>query len=68
MHALPLQFLADMNISPVTVKELRRAGWDIVRFSEQLDPRASDEEILSFARANSRVVISNDLDSRLSWL
>ncbi|RPJ80629.1 MAG: hypothetical protein EHM18_18210 [Acidobacteria bacterium] len=47
MHA-PLQFLADMNISPVTAEE-PRAGWDIVRVSERLDPRASDEEILSFA-------------------
>jgi len=57
-----LQFLADMNISPVTVEELRRAVWDIVRVSERLDRPASDQEILSFARANSRVVVSHDLD------
>ncbi len=62
MPVPPLRFLADKNISPATVNELRRAGWDIFRVSDQLDPRSSDEEILAFARAKSRVVISHDLD------
>ncbi len=62
MQAPTLRFLADMNISPATVDELRRAGWDIFRVSDQLAPRTSDEEILAFARANARVAISHDLD------
>ncbi len=61
MQAPTLRFLADMNISPATVNELRRAGWDIFRVSDQLAPRTSDEEIL--VRTSQReVVISHDLD------
>jgi len=42
MQAPTLRFLADMNISPATVDELRRTGWDIFRVSDQLAPRSSD--------------------------
>jgi predicted nuclease of predicted toxin-antitoxin system len=55
-----------MNISPLTVKSLQEAGWEVLRVSSVLSPRASDEEILSWARAEGRVLITQDLDfSRL---
>jgi len=57
-----LRFLADMNISPLTVRELKRHGWDIVRVSEVLDPKAKDSVILSFAGESNRVVITQDID------
>ena len=56
------QFLADMNISPLTVQELKERGWDVVRVSDVLHANAKDEDILSFARRNNRVLITQDLD------
>jgi predicted nuclease of predicted toxin-antitoxin system len=51
-----------MNISPETVRELRRNGWDIIRVSDLLPQNASDEAILSLARREGRVVVTQDLD------
>jgi predicted nuclease of predicted toxin-antitoxin system len=58
----PLRFLANMNISPLTVMALRQLGWDIVRVSERLPATASDGTILEFARREARVVVTQDLD------
>ena len=57
-----IRLLADMNISPKTVKILRERGWDIVRVSQFLPENASDQDILSFARREGRVVVTQDLD------
>lgn len=57
-----LRFLADMNISPKTVRLLREQGWDILRVSEVLPASAKDLEVLAFARQERRVVITQDLD------
>ena len=57
-----LRFLADMNLSPITVDALQREGWDIVRVSTLLPANASDAEILVLARRQNRVVITQDLD------
>jgi predicted nuclease of predicted toxin-antitoxin system len=57
-----LRLLADLNLSPQTVEELRRDGWDILRVNERLSLRTPDLEILSWARENDRVVITQDLD------
>ena len=46
-----LRFLADMNISPISVDALQREGWD-----------ASDAEILAMARRQDQVVVTQDLD------
>ena len=56
------RFLADMNISPKTVGALQQRGWDIIRVSEVLPMDAADDEILEFARASRRVVVTQDLD------
>ena len=57
-----LRLLADLNLSPQTVEELRGDGWDILRTNERLSIRAPDLEILRWAGENDRVVITQDLD------
>jgi len=57
-----LRFLADMNISPLSVKRLRDRGWDIFRVSEVMESSAKDTVILEFARQENRVIITQDLD------
>jgi predicted nuclease of predicted toxin-antitoxin system len=51
-----------MNLSPLTVSELRRSGWDVVRVSELLPGNAPDRAILQLAREQDRVIITQDLD------
>jgi len=58
----PLRFIADMNISPLTVEALAAEGVDIVRVSSLLPVNASDENILGLARQRDRVVITQDMD------
>jgi len=57
-----LKFLANMNISPLTVEELKQKGWDIIRVSEVMDARTRDLDVLHFAREQNRVLITQDLD------
>lgn len=57
-----LRFLADMNLSPKTVADLRQQGWDIIRVSQVLPMDAEDSEILEFARQQNCVVVTQDLD------
>jgi predicted nuclease of predicted toxin-antitoxin system len=57
-----LEFLANMNISPLTVGDLRRLGWSIVRVSEIMDSKSKDIAILTYAREHNKVVITQDLD------
>jgi len=57
-----LRFLADMNLSPLTVAHLHSQGMDILRVNAVLPATTSDTEILSFARQENRVVITQDLD------
>lgn len=58
----PLRFVADMNISPLTVAALAADGLDIVRVSSLLPVNASDQNILDLARQQGRVVITQDMD------
>jgi predicted nuclease of predicted toxin-antitoxin system len=57
-----LEFLANMNISPLTVEDLRTLGWNIVRIPEIMDSRSKDIDILTYAREHNKVVITQDLD------
>lgn len=57
-----IKFLADMNISPLTVEQLRNLEWDVIRVSEIMDIRSKDTEILLYARENDRVIITQDID------
>lgn len=60
--AKPVPLLADLNISPLTVKTLALEGWDIVRVTSRLPARASDRTILDLAREEGRAVVTQDLD------
>ena len=60
-----LEFLANMNISPLTIGELKELGWKIVRVSDVMDRKSKDLEILSYAREHRKVVITQDLDFSL---
>lgn len=57
-----LRFLADMNLSPQTVADLQAAGWDILRVNQVLLATTSDRDILTYARQDNRVIITQDLD------
>jgi len=57
-----IEFLANMNISPLTVEDLKKLGWKIVRIPEVMDERSKDTEILEYARTYNKVVITQDID------
>ena len=56
------EFLANMNISPLTVGKLRKLGWNIVRVSEIMDVKTKDIKLINYARKNNKVFITQDLD------
>jgi predicted nuclease of predicted toxin-antitoxin system len=45
-----LRFIADMNLSPLTVNDLRKDGWDIVRVSDLLPADTTDDQVLAWTR------------------
>ncbi len=57
-----MRILADMHISPVTVKFLQGLGHDAVRISEVMTSNASDREIVERADSSDRVILTQDLD------
>jgi predicted nuclease of predicted toxin-antitoxin system len=57
-----LEFLANMNISPLTVQQLRARGWNITRVSEVMEKESKDIEILIYAQKQNKIVITQDLD------
>jgi len=57
-----MRVLVDMNLSPEWVAVLNRAGWEAIHWSTVGNPRAEDEEIMAWARAQKHVVFTHDLD------
>ena len=57
-----LKYLADMNLSPLTVSILCHAGYDVVRVNSVLAPSSTDEQILFYCREYDFVVITEDMD------
>ena len=51
-----LRFLADMNISPLTVAHLKDRRWDILRVSEVMDQSTKDLVILGYAREYDKIL------------
>lgn len=51
-----------MNLSPLWVEDLGHAGIEAVHWSTVGDPRAPDEQIFEWARAEGFVVFTHDLD------
>ena len=57
-----MRFLADAGISPTTVEFLSQLGHEVVHVRVLQMHRSSDHEILVRATADSRTVITFDLD------
>lgn len=57
-----MKFLADMGNSPRTVAKLKRDGYHAVHLIEEGLERFEDQEILSKARNEGRIVLTVDLD------
>lgn len=57
-----MKILIDMNLSPEWSQVLNDAGFEAIHWSSLGDPRASDRVIMDWARANSYVVFTHDLD------
>ena len=57
-----IRLLADVHISPKTVGDLKKQGYEIMRSSEVLPANAPDINILEFARTENWVILTQDLD------
>ena len=57
-----IRLLADVHISPKTVGDLQKQGYEIMRSSEVLPANAPDINILEFARTENWVILTQDLD------
>ena len=57
-----IRLLADVHISPKTVGDLQKQGYEIMRSSEVLPANAPDINILEFARTENWIVLTQDLD------
>jgi len=51
-----------MNLSPEWVNVLQRHGWEALHWSTTGDPRATDRDIMTWAKTAGWVVFTHDLD------
>ncbi len=59
---MSVRIVIDMNLSPDWVAGLTNEGWHSIHWSTIGDPKATDREIMDWARANDHVVFTHDLD------
>jgi predicted nuclease of predicted toxin-antitoxin system len=59
---MSIQIVIDMNLSPDWVGELTANGWPSVHWLTVGDPKATDREVMDWARSNGYVVFTHDLD------
>jgi predicted nuclease of predicted toxin-antitoxin system len=57
-----VKIVIDMNLAPVWVQVFQREGWECQHWSQIGDPRATDGEIMAWARTNGFIVFTHDLD------
>ena len=57
-----MKLLVDVNLSPSWAFFLECDGWEATHWTAVGDPRASDREIMAWARTNGFVVFTHDLD------
>ncbi len=57
-----MKILIDMNLSPDWVAVFAAQEIESVHWSTVGDPRAEDEKLMEYARANNYVVFTHDLD------
>ncbi len=56
-----MRFIVDESTGAAVVEHLRRAGHDVLAVAETM-PQAADDEILTRAVADARIVVTNDKD------
>jgi predicted nuclease of predicted toxin-antitoxin system len=56
------KFIADIHISPLTVTELQKKGYNIIRVTDKLPATSLDKEIIQLAYQEKAVMITQDLD------
>ncbi len=57
-----VKFLADVNISPITIKELRSSGLNIQRVTDLIPANSPDSEIVTLALQKDAVIVTQYLD------
>ena len=57
-----MKLLVDMNLSPAWAAVLTQAGWETIHWSGVGDLRATDAEIMAWARQRGFVIFTHDLD------
>jgi predicted nuclease of predicted toxin-antitoxin system len=57
-----MKVLIDMNLSPDWREVFERAGIEAIHWSTAGDPKATDREILAWARQRNYLVFTHDLD------
>jgi predicted nuclease of predicted toxin-antitoxin system len=57
-----VKILVDMNLSPEWVPFPEQAGFASAHWSQVGDPRASDAELMAWARTHCHVVFTHDMD------
>lgn len=57
-----MKFLIDMNLSPRWRAILQAEGWDSVHWSQVGAAAAPDHEVMQWALADERIVLTHDLD------
>jgi predicted nuclease of predicted toxin-antitoxin system len=57
-----MKILIDMNLPPRWAKVFAEESWEALHWSAVGAPTASDREIMAWARENSYVVFTHDLD------
>ena len=57
-----MKIVIDMNLSPDWAAAFASEGFESVHWSTVGDPRAEDAEIIEYARKNSCVIFTHDLD------
>jgi predicted nuclease of predicted toxin-antitoxin system len=57
-----MRIVVDMNLSPLWVDALRQGGHEADHWSLVGDPRATDAEIMAWARTHGCVLMTHDLD------
>ncbi len=57
-----MKLLLDMNLPPSVTATLRSAGFSVVHWSDEGDPRAADTTVLEWAQTNGHVLVTHDLD------
>jgi len=57
-----MKLLIDMNLSPQLAEMLQQKGYLCIHWSQVGDPKAHDTTIMNWAKEQSYVVVTHDLD------